>query len=78
MVISLSELKRHMKAVIASLDHLHLDLDVPYFKDRVSTTENLAVHFWEELSERLPDGLMHEVKIEETDKNSVVFRGELA
>lgn len=41
-----------------------------------STTENLAVFVWNSLKDHLPDpDLLYEVKIEETEKNSVVYRG---
>lgn len=46
------------------------------FVQKPSTTENLAVFIWQNLTKRMhrPD-LLYEVKIQETDKNSVVFRG---
>lgn len=41
-----------------------------------STTENVAVFIWQNLTRRMhrPD-LLYEVKIHETDKNSVTYRG---
>lgn len=47
-----------------------------HFAPKPSTTENLAVFIWQNLTKRMhrPD-LLYEVKIQETDKNSVVFRG---
>jgi 6-pyruvoyltetrahydropterin/6-carboxytetrahydropterin synthase len=48
--------------------------DVPYFFDKVSTTENLAVYIWNEIFPHLPD-LLYEIIIQETEKNSVVYRG---
>ncbi|KXS19261.1 PTPS-domain-containing protein [Gonapodya prolifera JEL478] len=53
MVLSITHLKGWMKDVIDELDHKHLDLDVPYFANRVSTTENLAVFIWVSLKKRL-------------------------
>lgn len=41
-----------------------------------STTENVAVFIWESLSKILPENSLHEIKIKETDKNIVYFRGE--
>ena len=58
------------------LDHKNLDKDVPYFKDRVSTTENVAIFIWESLKQALPEpSLLYEVKVYETDKNIVYYRG---
>lgn len=42
----------------------------------VSTTENVAVYIWDNMVKVLPPNLLHEVKIHETDKNIVVYRGE--
>lgn len=41
-----------------------------------STTENVAIYIWENLKAEMqnPD-LLYEVKVHETDKNSVVYRG---
>ncbi len=43
---------------------------------QVSTTENLAIYIWDSLKEKLdkPE-LLHEVKIYETDKNIIAYRG---
>lgn len=79
MVINLTDLKVWMeKAFLSTLDHKNLDKDVPYFKDKVSTAENIAVFIWEKMIEQLPDGLLYEVKVHETEKNVAVYRGELS
>uniref|UniRef100_G3P7D4 6-pyruvoyl tetrahydrobiopterin synthase n=1 Tax=Gasterosteus aculeatus TaxID=69293 RepID=G3P7D4_GASAC len=67
----------HVQDVIMTpLDHKNLDQDVPYFRSVVSTTENVAVHIWNEMIKVLPPNLLHEIKIHETDKNIVIYRGE--
>jgi 6-pyruvoyltetrahydropterin/6-carboxytetrahydropterin synthase len=61
------------------LDHKNLDLDVPWFRDghRVSTTENVTLFIWNGIVKQLPrDVVLHEVKVWETDKNIVAYRGE--
>ena len=55
--------------VIQEVDHHNLNTDVPWLKGRVPTTENLAQAFWERLQPELPDGLLHSVRLWETDKN---------
>lgn len=42
----------------------------------VSTTENVAVYIWDNMLKVLPPNLLYEVKIHETDKNIVIYRGE--
>ncbi|XP_008558734.1 6-pyruvoyl tetrahydrobiopterin synthase [Microplitis demolitor] len=78
MVMNISELKEYMhKVLMEKLDHKNLDKDVPYFKNVVSTTENLSVYIFNELKQLMPDpSLLYEVKIYETDKNIVIYRGE--
>lgn len=79
MVVNLVELKEYIGDVLKQLDHKNLDLDVEYFKNVVSTAENIAVYIWEKMVEKLPDSsLLKEVKLQETNKNSVVYRGQMA
>eukprot|EP01116_Phalansterium_solitarium_P009106 TRINITY_DN23131_c0_g1_i1.p3 TRINITY_DN23131_c0_g1~~TRINITY_DN23131_c0_g1_i1.p3 ORF type:complete len:137 (+),score=7.14 TRINITY_DN23131_c0_g1_i1:28-438(+) len=74
MVINLADLKEFIRtAVLDRLDHRCIDLDVPEFAGVVSTTENVAIFIWNSLKPLVPQ--LHEVKIFETDKNIVVFRG---
>lgn len=75
--MNLTELKTIIKqAVLDPLDHRNIDMDVLYFTDVVSTAENIAVFAWIELAKLLPAGLLYEVKLTETGKNSVYYRGE--
>ncbi|XP_076699884.1 6-pyruvoyl tetrahydrobiopterin synthase isoform X1 [Callospermophilus lateralis] len=77
MVMNLTDLKKYMEeAIMKPLDHKNLDLDVPYFADVVSTTENVAVYIWENLQKFLPVGVLYKVKVHETDNNIVVYKGE--
>lgn len=77
MVMNLTELKDVMtESVMKPLDHKNIDKDVAYFKMIPSTAENIAVFIWDAVSERLnrPE-LLYEVKLWETDKNFVVYKG---
>ncbi|XP_032084672.1 6-pyruvoyl tetrahydrobiopterin synthase [Thamnophis elegans] len=77
MVINLTDLKAYMEeAIMEPLDHKNLDKDVPYFAEVVSTTENVAVFIWDNLQKHLPTGALHKVKVYETEKNVVVYKGE--
>lgn len=42
MIINLSDLKKHVNEVVKLFDHKFLNLDTPYFKDKIPTTENIA------------------------------------
>ncbi|CAB4375857.1 PTPS-domain-containing protein [Rhizophagus irregularis] len=81
MVMNLEELKECIKITVMNvLDHKNLDHDVPYFKNIPSTSENLAVFIWynikDYLSEKSHEGKLYEVKLYETEKNVVIYRGE--
>lgn len=83
MVMNIADLKKSIQSEVLDLvDHKHLDLDVDYFRREkvVSTTENLAVFIWKQLvrnlSEHYPLVQLYEIKIHETEKNIVVYRGE--
>lgn len=78
MVMNISDLKVYIgKVLMDVLDHKNIDKDVPYFKDVVSTTENVAIYIFNELKKLMPKpDLLYEVKIHETDKNIVIYRGE--
>jgi len=85
MVMNLTDLKAAIRdAVLSQLDHKNIDLDVDFFRETraVSTTENLAVYIWKCLKVRLKDiygskeDLLYEVKLWETEKNIVTYRGE--
>lgn len=75
--MNLTDLKKFLQvAVLDKLDHKNLDKDVPLFEKIPSTTENLAVFIWDSLQEVLPPGLLHEVKLYETEKNIVLYHGQ--
>lgn len=76
MVMHLGTLTAHLKSVIDPLDHKNLDMDIPYFKSVMSTTENVSVYIWNEINKLLPPGLLYEVKVSSTDKNCFIYRGE--
>ena len=78
MVLNLTELKRAVnEEVIDWVDHKHLNHDVPWLEGSIPTTEVLAIKFWERLARVLPEGLLYEVKLYETENNIASYRGEV-
>ena len=74
-VKKLSQLIR--KYVIEPLDHKNLNLDVPFMKDKMCSTENLATAIWHQLIDHLPAGvLLHCIKLYETPRIYVEYFGE--
>lgn len=77
MILNLTELKDTInEAVIKWVDHKHLNHDVPWLEGIIPTTEMLVVTFWERLVTALPEGLLYEVKLYETENNIALYRGE--
>ena len=72
---SLSQLIR--EKVIDKLDHKNINLEVDFMSGRLASTENLAMAIWEELEEgiRQLGGLLHSIRVEETENNSVEYFG---
>jgi 6-pyruvoyltetrahydropterin/6-carboxytetrahydropterin synthase len=46
MIINLYDLKQYLWDVLIEFDHKNLNLDTPYFTNRIPTTENLALTLW--------------------------------
>jgi 6-pyruvoyltetrahydropterin/6-carboxytetrahydropterin synthase len=78
LLINLTDLKRVIEdEVLDVVDHKYLNLDVPAFQNLVPTVEIMAVVFWRWLDAALPRrGLLHEIKIQETENNVAIYRGE--
>ncbi|MGH9521526.1 MAG: 6-carboxytetrahydropterin synthase [Terriglobales bacterium] len=76
-VIDLKQLKEAMaREVVDAMDHRHLNLEVPEFRDRIPTTENLAIAIWERLRTKLSVAQLHRVRVYEMPDLFVDFYGE--
>jgi 6-pyruvoyltetrahydropterin/6-carboxytetrahydropterin synthase len=77
MVLNLTDLKAAINEhVIDWVDHKYLNYDVPWLEGCIPTTEVLVIKFWERLLKVLPEGLLYEVKLYETENNIASYRGE--
>jgi len=78
-VINLRDLSKIIKERILDIvDHKNFNLDVPFMKGRIPSTENIAVACWEQLEDAILEkgGILDSIEIKETDKNSVIYKGE--
>jgi 6-pyruvoyltetrahydropterin/6-carboxytetrahydropterin synthase len=67
-------IKQH---VIDQLDHKNLNMDVPFMKDKMCSTENLAMAIWQQILPHLPESVsLHCVKLYETTRIYVEYFGE--
>jgi 6-pyruvoyltetrahydropterin/6-carboxytetrahydropterin synthase len=77
MVIDLKTLKDIVRRqIIDRVDHTNLNEDVDFLRGVIPTAENLARSFWQQLAPAIPEGTLYEIALQETEKNSVVYRGE--
>lgn len=67
MVVNLFDLKRVMLDVIEEFDHKNLNLDMPYFKDRIPTSENFAHVLWEKFVVQRDIGALHTLRLYEDE-----------
>lgn len=77
-VLNIDTLKKIIQdRVIAKIDHKNINLEVDFMKDKIATTENLAVAIWDELKPHVEkEGVrLHCVKIEETENNYIEYYG---
>ena len=63
--------------ILNKVDHRYLN-ELDMFKGIVPTTENMALRFWEALKPRVnsENVKLYSIKLYETDKNYVEYRGE--
>ena len=77
MVIDLKRLKDIVRErVIDRVDHTNLNTDVEFLRGVIPTAENLARAFWQQIAPAIDRGKLFEIALQETEKNSVVYRGE--
>jgi len=76
MVLDLKALKKLInREIIDKVDHKNLNVDVAFLKDVIPTAENIAIKFWELIEPKIENGVLHELKLYESERNYVVYRG---
>ena len=77
-VINLKQLSKIVRTKITEqADHKNLNLEVPFMKGRIPTSENIAIAVWEEIEGDILklNCTLHCVKVIETENNSVEYFG---
>jgi 6-pyruvoyltetrahydropterin/6-carboxytetrahydropterin synthase len=76
-VIDLKILKTIIhKYILSKVDHKNLNIETDFMKNIIPSAENIAKAFFNELKDRLPSGKLYSVKLYETEKNIVEYRGD--
>ncbi|HTA27879.1 MAG TPA: 6-carboxytetrahydropterin synthase [Bacteroidia bacterium] len=78
-VIDLKKLSQLIKKeIVEKVDHKNFNLDVPFLKDILPSTENVTIAFWNILEKAVADMgcQLHSIKLQETENNYVEYFGE--
>ncbi len=77
-IINLKDLSKIIKEVVVEpLDHRNLNIDVPFLKGLMASTENIVIQVWEQLKEPIREagGELAKIKLVETENNYVEYFG---
>jgi 6-pyruvoyltetrahydropterin/6-carboxytetrahydropterin synthase len=76
-VVDLGDLKAILHdRILDKVDHQNLNLEVDFMDGVIPSSENFAIAIWNELEGTLPAGRLHCVRLYETPRNFVEYRGE--
>lgn len=78
MVVNLYDLKKVLEQVLEEFDHKNLNLDTPYFTDRIPTTENIALILWRILARYPAIGRLERIRLFEDEDLFAEITGEIA
>ena len=75
-VMDLSKLKELVSREVVNLvDHKNFNLDVPFMRGRIPTSENIIVAFWEILEPAIAPARLVRLVLWETENNYVEYSG---
>ena len=75
-VMDLSKLKELVaREVVNLVDHKNFNLDVPFMRGRIPTSENIIVAFWEILAPAIAPARLVRLVLWETENNYVEYSG---
>ena len=76
-VMDLARLKEIVeREVVTIIDHRNLNLDVPFMRDIIPTSENIVVACWKRLEDHVAPARLTRLVLWETENNYVEYRGE--
>jgi len=63
--------------VIEYLDHKNVNVDTPFMKGKMASTENICLAIWEQIEGPIAEhgAQLHYIKLEETENNYVEYYG---
>src|SRR4026208_1771995 len=75
-VMDLAKLKTLVeRELVNQVDHRNFNLDVPFMRDRIPTSENIIVQFWNILEPAIAPATLARLVLWETENNYVEYSG---
>ncbi len=75
-IVHLEQLEKLLKTEIdGQFDHKNLNVDLPYFQDRVASAENIAVTIWNILAPKIERAKLWRVRLYENPRSYFDYRG---
>jgi len=66
-IVDLGHLKKVVNEhIIQHVDHSQIELDIPWFKGKQPSTENMVVWMWEQIAPHLESGSLRRIRLQET------------
>lgn len=76
-VVDLKKVKKILHTYfLDKVDHKNLNIDVDFMKGINPTTENIAIAAWKQIVPHITEGKLSSIRVYETEKNFVEYRGE--
>ena len=63
------------KEIVDVVDHKNFNLDVPFMRDVIPTSENIVTAFWKILAPKVKPGKLARLVLWETENNYVEYTG---
>ena len=73
MVSDFAVLKKQLREILDPIDHVCLN-ELPYFKKKIPTTENIAEYIYEQFRDKIGPLDIKDVRVWESDTSSVTYR----
>lgn len=61
--------------IIELFDYKNLNIDIPYFYKLIPTVENISILIWNILRKKIDNNYFLELKLYETERNFVIYKG---
>lgn len=70
MILPSGLLDEKVRTILDKINYKHLDNEIPFFKHKISSGENIVQYLWDQLDESIGNGMLYHLKLWETNNNS--------